>query len=149
MDLGASLAPCPPAELFAGRRPARYPQWLSIVTRAEPDGDGGWLVDLRGRVGPLARSKRLRMARTRFEPERYALFERVERDGRQHSPWVLRAEVTPAPAGSHLDMRLHYGGSLWGAVIERMLQTRSSPAAGGSCGSSASAPLKRPLRRRG
>jgi hypothetical protein len=124
MDLDASLdAPCLPAELFAWVDDlARYPQWLSIVTRAEPDGDGGWLVDLRGRVGPLARSKRLRMARTGFEPERYALFERAERDGRQHSPWVLRAEVTPTATGSHLDMRLHYGGSLWGAVIERMLR---------------------------
>ena len=124
MDLDASLdAPCPPAELFAWVDDlARYPQWLSIVTRAEPDGDGGWLVDLRGRVGPLARSKRLRMARTGFEPDRFALFERAERDGRQHSPWVLWAEVTPAPAGSHLAMRLHYGGSLWGAVIERMLR---------------------------
>jgi hypothetical protein len=124
MDLDASLdAPCPPAELFAWVDDlSRYPQWLSIVTRAEPEGDGGWLVDLRGRVGPLARSKRLRMTRTGFEPDRYALFERAERDGRQHSPWVLRAEVTPASAGSHLEMRLHYGGSLWGAVIERMLR---------------------------
>jgi hypothetical protein len=123
MDIDASLdAPCAPAELFAWVDDlARYPQWLSIVTRAEPD-DGGWLIDLRGRVGPLARSKRLRMARTGFEPERYALFERAERDGRQHSPWVLRAEVTPAGEGSHLEMRLHYGGSLWGTVLERMLR---------------------------
>jgi hypothetical protein len=123
MDLDASLdAPCPPAELFAWVDDlARYPQWLSIVTRAEPD-DGGWMVDLRGRVGPLARSKRLRMARTGMEPEHLAVFERSERDGRHHSPWVLRAEVTPAPAGSHLDMRMHYGGSLWGAVIERLLR---------------------------
>jgi hypothetical protein len=124
MDIDAALdAPCPPADLFAWVDDlARYPQWLSIVTRAEPDGDDGWTVDLRGRVGPLARSKRLRMARTRLEPERVAVFERVERDGRHHAPWVLRAEVTPGPAGSHLAMRLHYGGSLWGSVIERLLR---------------------------
>ena len=124
MDLDASLdAPCPPAELFAWVDDlARYPQWLSIVTRAEPDGDAAWLVDLRGRLGPLARSKRLRMARTERDPDHRAVFERIERDGRQHSPWVLRAEVTAAPAGSHLEMRLHYGGALWGAVIERLLR---------------------------
>jgi hypothetical protein len=73
-------------------------------------------------VGPLARSKRLRMTRTRLEPEHLAVFERAERDSRHHSPWILRAEVTPAPAGSHLEMQLHYGGSLWGAVIERLLR---------------------------
>jgi hypothetical protein len=124
MDLDASLdAPCSPAELFAWVDDlSRYPQWLSIVTQAEPDGDGAWLVDLRGRVGPLARSKRLRMARTEWEAEHRVVFERTERDGRQHSPWVLRAKVTPAPDGSHLEMRLHYGGSLFGAVIERLLR---------------------------
>jgi hypothetical protein len=124
MDIDATLdAPCPPADLFAWVDDlARYPQWLSIVTRAEPDGGGGWMVDLRGRVGPLARSKRLRMTRTRLEPEHLAVFERAERDSRHHSPWILRAEVTPAPAGSHLEMQLHYGGSLWGAVIERLLR---------------------------
>ena len=124
MELDASLdAPCPPSDLFSWVDDlSRYPQWLSIVTRAEPDADGGWMVDLRGRVGPLARSKRLRMARTRLEPDHIAVFERAERDGRHHSPWILRAEVTPAPAGSHLDMRLHYGGALWGSVIERLLR---------------------------
>jgi hypothetical protein len=124
MDLDASLdAPCPPGELFGWVDDlGRYPQWLSIVTRAEPDDAATWLIDLRGRVGPLARSKRLRMTRTRLEPERVAVFERAERDGRHHSPWVLHAEVTPAPPGSHLEMRLHYGGSLWGSVIERLLR---------------------------
>jgi len=124
MDLDASLdAPCPPAELFAWVDDlGRYPQWLSIVTRAEPDGDGAWLVELRGRVGPLARSKRLRMERSTVEPDHLVVFERAERDGRHHAPWVLRAEVTPRPAGSHLEMRLHYGGSLWGSVLERLLR---------------------------
>jgi hypothetical protein len=124
MDLDASLdAPCPPSELFAWVEDlTRYPQWLSIVTRADPDGDGGWVVDLRGRVGPLARSKRLRMARTTLEPERLVVFERAERDGRHHSPWILRAAVEPAPGGSHLEMRLHYGGGLWASMLERMLR---------------------------
>ena len=102
-----------------------YPRWLEIVPRADPDDDGGWTVDLRGRLGPFARSKRLRMERTEAEAPRLAVFERVERDGRQHSPWVLRAEVEPteteAGTGSRLTMHLHYGGSLWGPVLERLL----------------------------
>jgi len=102
------------------------------VTRAEPtttapDGGGegapAWEVDLRGRLGPLARSKRLRMERTVLEPGRRAAFERRERDGRHHADWALFAAVEPRPGGaSQLTMRLHYGGGLWGPVLERLLR---------------------------
>jgi hypothetical protein len=34
---------------------------------------------------------------------------------------VLRAEVVADGEGSILTMRLHYGGSLWGPVLERLL----------------------------
>lgn len=148
MDVTADLAaPCPPERLFAevGDLSA-YPAWLTIVPRAEPadadDGDPGpaWSVELRGRLGPLARSKRLRMVRTELVDGQRVRFERRELDGRQHSPWVLEAEVTPvaAPAdapggavGSRLEMHLHYGGSFGGSLLERMLDdeiTRSRPA---------------------
>jgi Polyketide cyclase / dehydrase and lipid transport len=124
VDVDATLdAPCPAAALFHWVEDlSRYPAWLGIVTRADIDGDGAWSVDLRGRVGPLARSKRLRMQRTALEAEHLAVFERAERDGRNHSPWMLRASVTPSGGGSHLDMHLHYGGGLWGPVLERMLR---------------------------
>lgn len=106
----------------------RYPDWLDIVVRAEPAepaaGDPGpaWSVDLRGRLGPLSRAKRLRMVRTRHEPPGRAVFERREVDGRSHSPWRLDAAVEPLGAGARLTMRLHYGGGLWGPVLERMLR---------------------------
>jgi hypothetical protein len=128
VDVSASLdAPCPPAELCRWVDDlARYPEWLTIVTRAEPlPGEGArprWSVDLRGRIGPLARSKRLHMARTAHDHGRGAVFERQEADGRQHSAWVLRAQVEPNPTGSRLVMNLHYGGGLWGPVLERMLR---------------------------
>lgn len=147
MDVVAALvAPCPPDELFRWVEDlGRYPEWLEIVTRAEPltggregvgadvgddgDGDGdadgagpAWAVDLRGRLGPLARSKRLRMVRTRCVAPTSVLFERVELDGRHHSPWVLQADVTPDGAGAALRMRLHYGGGLFGPVLERVLR---------------------------
>jgi hypothetical protein len=144
VDVIASLdAPCPPAVLFAWVDDLRhYAHWLDIVPRAEPaaaaTGDPGpaWQVDLRGRLGPLARSKRLRMVRTELEAPHRVTFERRELDGRSHSPWILRAAVAPVVAGnaaeadradpdaeeSRLTMELHYGGALWGPVLERLLR---------------------------
>lgn len=124
VDLSASLdAPVAPEELFAWVDDlSRYPAWLEIVPRAEATGDGAWLVDLRGRLGPLARSKRLRMVRTACEAPRSVRFEREELDGRSHAAWVLEASVAPAADGSRLTMRLHYGGGLFGPVLERLLR---------------------------
>lgn len=128
VDLTAAMeAPCPPEDLYAWVEDlSRYPSWLGIVERAEPavttaDGLPAWSVDLRGRVGPLARSKRLRMVRTERSAPWQAVFERQETDGRHHSRWMLHAEVSPATGGSALAMRLHYGGTLWGPVLERLL----------------------------
>jgi hypothetical protein len=124
MDLDATLvAPCSPEHLFTWVEDLqRYPEWLEIVTRAEPLDDGAWAVDLRGRLGPLARSKRLRMVRSRHDVPRSVRFERSEVDGRDHSPWVLEADVAPHAEGSALTMRLHYGGGLFGPVLERVLR---------------------------
>jgi hypothetical protein len=122
-------APCDAGRLFAAVADlGDYPGWLTIVNAAAPadpaEGDEGpaWLVELRGRLGPLARSKRLRMVRTvHHEPDRLR-FERREVDGRAHSPWILDAEVAALDdRTSRLTMRLHYGGALGGATLERML----------------------------
>jgi hypothetical protein len=126
VELTAGLeAKCPAEELFAWVEDlGRYPQWLEIVPRAVPEdgAPGTWTVDLRGRLGPLARSKRLRMVRTLHQPPERVVFERQERDGRSHAPWVLSAEVEPTPTGSRLAMTLHYGGGLWAPLLERMLR---------------------------
>ena len=124
MDVTADLAaPHPPDRVFAVVADlATYPRWLDIVARADPADDGSWTVDLRGRLGPFARSKRLRMVRTADEAPTHARFERAELDGRSHSPWVLDAAVAPAADGSRLTMTLHYGGGLWMPVLERMLR---------------------------
>ncbi|HET6950585.1 MAG TPA: SRPBCC family protein [Acidimicrobiales bacterium] len=129
MDVTADLvAPCSPDDLFAWVDDlARYPRWLDIVPRAEAveahGGDPGpaWSVDLRGRLGPFARSKRLRMVRTVHDRPDQVRFERLEHDGRRHAVWVLAAAVAPVPEGSRLSMHLHYGGSLVGPVVERLL----------------------------
>lgn len=129
MDVTASLdAPHPAEAVFAWVEDlGRYPDWLDIVPRAvraedHPD-DGGpaWAVDLRGRLGPFARSKRLRMVRSAHEPHRHVRFERAEHDGRQHSAWVLDARVEPSREGSTLTMHLHYGGRLWMSPLDRLL----------------------------
>lgn len=125
MDVLAELtAPCAPEVLYRCVVDlGLYPEWLDIVPRAvrEDGEEPAWVVDLRGRLGPFARSKRLRMVRTTQDAPTKVVFERRERDDRSHSPWVLQADVEPADGGSRLVMHLHYGGALWGPVLERIL----------------------------
>ena len=134
MDVYASLqAPCD-ADLLFGLVDdlAKYPYWIDLVHRAEPVADAtwdvvsdhpAWLVELRARVGPLARSKRLRMKRSEHDSvARHVVFTRAEADSRRHSAWVLTADVAAATVGSALNMHLHYGGGLWtGGILERAL----------------------------
>jgi len=130
VDVTASVeAPCAPEQLFSFvDRLDDYPHWMPLAHRvsgveAEPDGRPAWDVELRARVGPLARSKRLRMVRSVHDAVGgKVVFERQETDGRRHSPWVLRATVVATSSGSRLDMHLHYGGGLWtGGLMERVL----------------------------
>jgi hypothetical protein len=112
-----------------------YPAWMDLVHHvsvAPPDevapdgspaGSPTWNVELQAQVGPFARSKRLRMVRVVHRPPSEVVFERVEVDGRRHSPWVLRATLSP-PVGDTVElvMTLTYGGNLWtGAVLQRVL----------------------------
>ncbi|MFN8052706.1 MAG: SRPBCC family protein [Acidimicrobiales bacterium] len=105
-----------------------YPRWLDIVSRAveapAADGDAGpaWSIDLRGQLGPLRRSKRLRMVRVTADAPTRVRFERRELDGRDHSPWVMEGAIDSGPGSSELTMRLHYGGSLWVPMLDRVLR---------------------------
>ena len=124
MDVRASLeANCDPSRLFdLVNDLASYPQWMDLVHRVEPLGGDAWNVELRAKVGPFARSKRLRMVRTLSEPNLRVRFERVEEDGRSHAPWVLTATIDSVGSSCTLTMHLHYGGSLFtGGVLERVL----------------------------
>ena len=106
-----------------------YPDWLDLVVTAEPAPDDGadaaWMVTIRAKVGPFARSKKLRMVRTKSDrtgPTAAFRFERRETDQRQHSPWTLDASVAPGPDhGSVVTMDLRYGGRLWTAPLEPIL----------------------------
>lgn len=145
MDVTADLvAPCSPEQLFRWVDDLGvYPEWLDIVPQAiradaHPDDPGpAWLVTLRGRLGPFARAKRLRMVRTVHEPPHVVRFERLEHDARWHPAWVLSAGVvrhavahqvtgtapgeTPQDQTSKLTVQLHYGGSLGGPPVRKML----------------------------
>jgi hypothetical protein len=143
VDVTAELvAPCGVEELFVWVGDlTRYPEWLDIVPVALPaephpeDRGPAWSVDLRGQMGPFARSKRLRMVRVLHAPPLSVRFERVEHDGRDHSAWALQADVEPletenAHPASLLRMRMHYGGALGGPIVEKLLAdeiTRSGP----------------------
>lgn len=125
MDLTAELdAACEPDELFAWVADlATYPRWLGLVERvdAEPGDERAWIVDLGARVGPFARSKRLRMVEVERIEGRRVVFERRELDGRDHGAWQMTADLDPDGATTHLAMHLHYGGRLWGPVLEPVL----------------------------
>ena len=105
---------------------ADYPAWMPLVHEAKRlEGDpSAWSVELRAQVGPFARSKRLRMERTEVVEDRKAVFERREADGREHSLWVLRADLAVDTAGrTVLTMTMSYDGSLWaGPILERVLE---------------------------
>jgi hypothetical protein len=51
------------------------------------------------------------------------VFERSERDDRSHSDWILRARIAEGAAEgtSVLTMELHYGGSMWMPMLDRVL----------------------------
>ena len=114
-----------------------YPEWLGLVVRAEPEsatsdakhggGEGeevgpAWRVELRGRIGPFARSKRLRMVQTFAESPQFVRFEREEIDGRDHAVWRLEARIDPSENGANLTMDLHYGGSRFGPMLAPILR---------------------------
>lgn len=131
-------APTGPEELFPWVGDlGRYPAWLNLIREVLPVEGGtdrphvaspaspaspAWMVTLSARIGPLRRSKRLRMVRTVYEPPFRARFERDEADGRDHAAWVLDAQIAPTAGGSHLTMELHYDGSLWGPIVEAVLR---------------------------
>ncbi len=129
MNITATVdAPVGVEKLFAAVADlTTYPRWLGIVHHVAvepigPDGLSAWVVELRGKVGPFARSKRLRMVQSLCESPSVVVFERRENDGRKHSPWVLTAQLSATDGGSNLTVNLHYGGTLFtGGVLERLL----------------------------
>jgi ribosome-associated toxin RatA of RatAB toxin-antitoxin module len=131
MRMSESVTVTAPASLvfpFIARLDA-YPAWLPLVHEAVLVEGGthaaapAWAVELRARVGPFARSKRLRMQRTEIVEDRLAVFERAEVDGRHHARWALRAELDVLDDVTTVTMHLAYDGLLWtGGLLEKVLE---------------------------
>lgn len=106
-----------------------YPLWNDVVASAEPLDDNNatvaWLATLRARVGPFARSKQLRMVRSehRVEDRIHTIrFTRSEIDGREHSAWIMNAEIAPVgDQRSRVVLGLDYGGGLWNPALDLVL----------------------------
>jgi carbon monoxide dehydrogenase subunit G len=98
-----------------------YPRWLSFVVAVESTGDGGWWVDLGARLGPLRRTKRVRMERTTAREGGPVVFERREHDGREHNEWILRVDLLPEGGGTRVHGHLRYGGSGLPPGIDRLV----------------------------
>lgn len=130
MDLSSSAhLRAPPDRVFAEvANLDTYSGWLGIVSGARrvdgTDADAGpaWSMDLVGRIGPLRRTKTLRMVRVEARPPTLVRFERQEVDGGQNSAWVLTAEVEAADGGSQLTIGLHYGGAGRIPGLDRLLR---------------------------
>lgn len=112
-----------------------YPSWMSLVHSTHREAGAvppAWSVELRARVGPLARSKRLRMVRTEYLVGEFSriVFERSETDGRRHAAWRLEVTVGPArnsdaaagSASTELAMVLSYDGRFFVSVVESVLR---------------------------
>ena len=101
---------------------AQYPSWMCLVHAVVPEADNqAWQVELRGKIGPFARSKRLRMVQVETSSAEHLRFERAEVDGRSHSAWVLEAKVSQQASMTTLNMTLQYSGRLFSSVVERAL----------------------------
>ena len=103
---------------------AQYPHWLDIVhsVTIDENSDSAWIIELRGKVGPFARSKRLRMLRTSDDANTSVVFERSEVDGRNHSEWKLTVFFAGAGNETEVSVEMFYGGSMFGGgILERML----------------------------
>jgi hypothetical protein len=109
-----------------------YADWMDLVHRVDSaeavDSDAGpaWFVTLRAKVGPLARSKRLRMVRTEGtlnETVSTVRFQRAETDGRDHSEWTMTAIIEEGSVtdSCHVDVELRYEGGLWSNALDMLL----------------------------
>jgi carbon monoxide dehydrogenase subunit G len=101
---------------------ALYNAWMPLVHGVERVDSTTWNVELRAKVGPFARSKRLRMTKTVDEPSRI-VFERREVDGKSHAPWLLSVTLQPRGNETLVSVQLEYQGTLWtGGLLDKVLR---------------------------
>lgn len=105
-----------------------YVSLLSIVHQVHAVAPGEWIVDLRADLGPISRSKRLRMIRAVSESPNQIRFERSENDGRKHACWVLGIQLRALSDGTELTADLNYDGRVPLGMLERVVASESDAA---------------------
>ena len=106
-----------------------YPHWNDLVKSVEPDGTTAWLATIEARVGPFARSKRLRMVREETTDPDILGFVRDEPQRESFAQWRMRAVVQEvegdgeAEEHSLVQLELHYDGDLWTSPLEGILSS--------------------------
>lgn len=101
---------------------ALYNAWMPLVHGVARVDSTTWNVELRAKVGPFARSKRLRMTKIVDEPSRI-VFERREVDGKSHAPWLLSVTLQPRGNETLVSVQLEYKGTLWtGGLLDKVLR---------------------------
>jgi hypothetical protein len=120
--------PAAPERLFTVMADlSTYGSWMALIERCElavaaPTDEGpAWWITLRAKVGPFARSKRLRMVRTQTIDPSFVRFERHETDGKSHSEWIMEARIDPLESGSRVTVDLSYSGGLWSGPLDAVL----------------------------
>jgi uncharacterized protein YndB with AHSA1/START domain len=128
----SSETTAPPEKLFTAMNDlGTYSEWMSLIDHCEPtevvDDDLGpaWIVTLKAKVGPFARSKRLRMVQVESSPHERVRYARNETDGKQHSDWVMEATIESRPGNaSAVTVELSYSGGLWSGPLDVVLGTQ-------------------------
>lgn len=107
----------------------QFPVWTNVLHSVEREPGSGepeqaWKVELRGKIGPFARSKRLRMVRVPTRSPLHVRFERREVDELDHGEWRFDVQVLPIDNGekTHLTVVFEYEGRLWSIAVERLLR---------------------------
>lgn len=123
----------PAAQLFSAMNDlGTYGEWMALIDRCdvadphESDTGPAWVVTLKAKVGPFARSKRLRMVRVESLADSSVRFERRELDGKEHSAWTMEAAIQPgsSPDESAVTVELTYSGGLWSGPLDAVLGTQ-------------------------
>ena len=83
-----------------------------------------WLVTLRAKIGPFARLKKLRMARTEEKRPEVVRFSRRETDGKNHSDWELCILLKEQGGDRCLVIiEVSYSGRFWSAPLQSVFNS--------------------------
>lgn len=134
MNVEASFeAPCTPELLFSIVEDlGNITPWLDLLGGAEPspadpaDTGPAWGATFAIKLGPLTKTKDVRLVRIVHSPQADVVYERHEvpvegRDVAQIAMWRLTMTVSPTDAGSALHVHVFYGGDALGDMAEGIL----------------------------